>query len=266
MIVHDLPFADYCAHPGINQSALQILLDGSPADLQAHLTTERRKPSAALRLGTNAHYLILQPDRFHEEVVLRPEKFASYTTKMARAWRDTTLAAGKLISTPDEYTKLVAMRDAIQAHPIARRLLSRGRAEVSLFPIDPETGLQLKCRLDFLPDPSLIADGPIPIFDLKTARNVNLPAWRQALRTERHYFQAAAYIYGCELCRLPYTCFIHCAVKSSPPFTVETYQVGARYLQRGLEEFKACLQTYKECSESGIWPGSSNQITTVDME
>ena len=33
----------------------------------------------------------------------------------------------------------------------------------------------------------------------------------------------------------------------------------------GLREYRAALLTWKECNESGIWPGYPNEIQTLEL-
>ncbi len=265
-IFHNLSFEDYCADPAINQSILKMFLDVTPADVRSHMDEERTKPTKALRVGTIEHYLLLQPEEYPKMVVVRPDHWKDWKTNDAKAWRDEQEMNGRLVTDYKELFNIHGMHDAVRAHRISGPLFRRGSAEVSLFAHDPEVGLDLKTRIDWLPDPSLILDGPVPTVDLKTDRDVHPDTFRRTIRYRRYYFQAFVNLRMCQLLGLERTCALICAVKNEPPFTVEMSQIGARWLEQAHVEYLAACRIYKECLETGVWPGSTNQITVVEPD
>lgn len=265
-VVHNLSFEEYCKDPAVNQSTLKMLLDATPADVKAHLEKERKRPSKALRMGTTEHFLLLQPKEFDANVPIRPECWKDYKTDAAQKWRDDHYDAGRLPCTVAERADIQSMHDAVRQNRFAGPLLSKGEAEVSLFAVDPETGLQVKTRIDWLPDPSLIVDGPVPILDLKTADDVHPDTFGYTIRKRKYYFQAFVNLRLCELCGLQRSCFLIAAVKNKAPWTVEMFQVGVRWLERAREEYLAVSAIYRECLETGVWPGSSNTINVVEPD
>jgi hypothetical protein len=265
-IFHNLSFEDYCADPAVNQSILKMFLDVTPADVKSHREEERGRPSDCLRVGTIEHYLLLQPEEFPRMVVTRPALWADWKTSASKAWRKEQELAGRIVVTEKELVNIHGMHDAVRAHRISGPLFRRGSAEVSLFAHDPEVGLDLKTRIDWLPDPSLIVDGPVPTLDLKTADDVHPDRFRRTIRQRRYYFQAFVNLRLCTLLGLERSCALICAVKSEPPFTVEISQIGARWLEQAHGEYLAVCRIYKECIESGVWPGSTNTINVVEPD
>jgi hypothetical protein len=264
--VHNLSFEEYCKAPGINQSVLKQFLDTTPADVKAGIEKERGKPSKALRLGTTEHYLLLQPKEFDANVPIRPEHWKDYKKAEAQKWRDDHYDAGRLPCTIEERRDIQFMHDAVRAHRISGPLFRRGQAEVSIFFHDPEVGLDIKTRIDWLPDPTLIVDGPVPVVDLKTADDVTPDYFRNTIRYRKYYFQAFVNLRACAVVGLERTCALLCAVKSAPPWTVEIFQIGARWLEKAHEEYVAACRIYKECIETGVWPGSTNTINVVEPD
>lgn len=65
--------------------------------------------------------------------------------------------AGKTILTKDEYLRVTRAAGALLEEPKLQQLLSVGDPEVEVFAKDPETGVQLKARMDWVA-PNLILD------------------------------------------------------------------------------------------------------------
>jgi hypothetical protein len=57
---------------------------------------------------------------------------------------------GKTILQPEEWRRVTGMRRALSSEPALAPILAQGEAEVSLFARDPDTGVLLKARLDWL--------------------------------------------------------------------------------------------------------------------
>lgn len=265
-VVHNLSFEDYCKDPAVNQSTLKMFLDVTPADVKAHLEEERGRPSDCLRVGTIEHYLLLQPEEYPKMVLTRPAQWADWRTDASKVWRSEQEQAGRLVTTEKELINIHGMHHAVRGHRISGPIFGRGQAEVSLFAHDPEVGLEIKTRIDWLPDPSLIVDGPVPTVDLKTAEDSHPDRFRNTIRYRRYYFQSFVNLRLCQLCGIERTCAILCAVKNEPPFTVELFQIGVRWLERAHGEYLAACRIYKECLETGVWPGSTNTITVVEPD
>lgn len=263
-IIHGMPFADYRAHPAISQSSLKILLKGTPADLRSSLEAER-KQTKAMRIGSIEHFLLLQPEELGDNVFMLPPEFKDFKTAAARAWRDQHEEQGHLVYTTKEEAHILGMAHAVRGHPILGPLLRKGRPEVSLVATEPETGVEIKCRSDWFPDPSLIADGPLPVLDLKTAEDSSVAGFTRVIDGRRYDMQGAMNLLMCELCGIPRTCFLLGAVKSSPPYIVEVFQLGAAKLAKAREDLMNCLRIYKECLETDTWPGSTNAINLVEL-
>ena len=70
---------------------------------------------------------------------------------------------GKRLLTASDMAKVQALAEAVEAEPYAKALLTGGVAEVSIFVTDPDTGVRLKGRADYMrPDATV---------DLKTFSN-----------------------------------------------------------------------------------------------
>lgn len=73
-------------------------------------------------------------------------------------------SAGKAMFTPEDWERVISASNALLAEPVIADLLRNGQPEVPLFCPDPETGIPLKAKLDWLTD----QPGEWTILDLKT--------------------------------------------------------------------------------------------------
>lgn len=198
---------------------------------------ERPEATPAQRLGTAFHRRLLEPERFGAAYALssRPEDHAgclvtmehlkafcvengipkSAKTKAELVERivasglshppiwdlieemERRAAEGKVAIKFDDARLIEGMAATVEADPHATAMLSDGRAEVSFFVRDPETGVLLKARMDYVrPDETV---------DLKSFSNSRRkPTDRavfDAIYHEGYYLQAASYSRVRELAR-----------------------------------------------------------------
>jgi hypothetical protein len=163
---------------------------------------ERPEESFAQRWGRAVHCRLLEPERFADEYAagLRKEDYpdALVTDDDLKGWLtarglpvtgkrkqeridrireadDSTviwdeleaehaaLTAGKTILSASEMSRLDRLAEVVLGDPCAAAVLSGGKAEVSIFVRDPETGVMLKARMDYVKAAATI--------DLKTFSN-----------------------------------------------------------------------------------------------
>lgn len=74
--------------------------------------------------------------------------------------RDVLANSGKVRLSKDDYNRVLSAADALRCEPRVRAILADGQAEACLTATDPDTGVPLKCRIDWL--------APKYILDIKT--------------------------------------------------------------------------------------------------
>lgn len=222
-LVPNLPFADYCTAPGINQSRLRVFdydLGGCPA-LYQHVTLrpdDAQVDTKALRDGRRYHAFVLEPDTFDKFYVLRTKeiedqlfdeakqdkacKAKGFSTllKTYKAWHEKTTSMGLEVITQSEYNVLQDMRRALMLNEEVFAELGSCRSdqlEVSAFAgfefrRGPYEGkkLQLKARFDIVPAGDAL-------IDLKTARNTHprkfaRQAWELGYDIQGAFYQDVA--------------------------------------------------------------------------
>lgn len=230
---------DYHRSPALSSSGARLILR-SPAHYRwamDHPTT-----TAAFNLGHATHSLV-----FGGRPVTMIEA-DGYTTKAAREERDHALTMGAIPLTRPEHAQVAAMTEAVLNHPLAAALLADGQPELSVFTTDPETGVELRTRPDWI--------GSV-IVDLKTTVNAN-PADFDRIAWTYHYEQQAAW-YLDEVARAGIIpdddrlLFVN--VEKSPPYLVSVTELDAEALRIGRTRNREAINTYARCLATDTWPG-----------
>lgn len=270
MNAQTISFADYLADRSAVSKHWLDLIERSPAHLHYMLENpEDKAETPALKFGRIVHSAILEPDTFVEVYAVMPEglrkptqaqlkaaKPSDATAKQIAAWEEWTADnAGREIITAEEWDLAQAMRRAVHAHPKAHALLRLGAPEQTTFWEEPNTGERCKARADWLHGTEASV-----IVDVKTCEDARAVQFAKSIVNYRYDVQAAHYEEGFDLPR-----FVFIAVEKKPPHGVAVYAVDSEILFRGYAARERNLATYAECKATGIWPGYSQEIETLQL-
>jgi len=240
--------------PGISKSGLD-LINRSPAHYK-WAKDNPSDPTPAMRIGTLTHLAVLEPDRFASECVVMPSM--DRRTKAGKeAWEQfqADYPEHELL-TSEEHTRIMAIRDSVFAHPMARKLMDRiTDVEVSTFWKDSETGVDCRCRPDAVLDNGML-------IDLKTARDAG-PGFARSAAKYRYHVQAA--FYGDGMGGMENRPMVFIAVETEAPHLVACHMISPDSLLIGREAYERNLDTYLECTNSGEWPGYPTTINQIEL-
>lgn len=279
----------YQAADARSKSELDLIAPpSSPLHYYAKRIDPKREPekrTEALILGDAIHKAILEPDLVSQHFVAVPDdapRRPSITQVNAKNpspesrgsinyWRDFEAEnVGKFILKPAEMKTVLACRDAVHRHPVARGLFVGGEAEQSYFAIDPETGEPIKCRLDY----SLL-EAEAMIVDLKTTEDASEFAFGHSARKYRYDGQAVWYpdvlaaAYGQPVAET----FVFVAVEKDPPHAIGIYYydyelgiLGARRSGKEVRaELRRDLKTIIKCREENFWPDYGVEVKPLSV-
>lgn len=188
-----------------------------------------------------------------------------WKTAKARDERDEAYALGHVPLLERQYLEVLTMVRSLRSHPVASALFAheRGRPEQSLFWVDGPTGVWRRARLDWLPDPDT---GRMIAGDLKTGREASPEGIEKAVRQHAYHQQAAWYLDGIAALNLaPDPAFVFVFVEKEPPYLVTVAEVDAMALRIARDLNRQALETFRECTETGHWPGYSDQVIPVRL-
>lgn len=263
-VVHDLPEDVYHADPvlggSLSHSASRKLLAPYCPAIFRYEQDHPRKDTETFAAGRAAHTYILGTGQAIEWI-----DADSWRGKDAREARDDAIAAGKLPRLIGDRDRLDGMRAALRADPIVSRIITDDDAasiEASMFAPDPETGITLRARYDYMRP---LNGGRVLIVDYKTANCAHPRKWRKSAGDYGYHTQDAWYSDLARTLGLGDPIFVFVVQDKEPPYLPvaltfdEMTRIGAR------ERNRRAIRTYAECVRTNTWPGYADQILTIDL-
>lgn len=244
-----------------SSGARKLLAPSCPA-LFRHEQDHKQPHKPAFDFGRAAHEEVLGVGG-GIEVIDAPD----WRTKDAQKARDAAYAQGKTPLLPKDYKIVQAMAEQIKRHPIAGRIFQpgTGKPEQSLFWKDPATGVICRARFDWLP--TQVKGRRLIIGDYKTARSVAPHDLRKAIHEHGYHQQDDFYRRGARELGIggPDTSFVFVFQAKTAPYLVTVVELDLIARQIGRERNDIALKTYKQCMETGHWPGYSDDIELLAL-
>ena len=202
-------------------------------------------------------------DRWPECYHVLPEGFSYAKTKQfadAIAEAEAASQLGNCVLRYEEAATVMAMAESLRANQFAAAALSNGESEVTLVWQDPETGVWLRARPDFLPAKRLI----IP--DLKTAADGSPKAFARAIAQFGYHQSAALYADGIKTIfgALP-TNWLHVVMEKEPPHVVSLYELPGEDIERGRWLNRKAIRRFAECLSADKWPGYADEPMQIGL-
>jgi hypothetical protein len=242
--IHTLSRAEYDAIDRMNQSTLKHGLKSLAHLRFAETNKEEEEDKAAWRFGRCVHLGVLEPARLKTDVAVW-----GGGVRRGKSWDEfAERNAGKELLTLEEYTRCIAIQEAIRHNSYAQRCFADGAREVAVLWTDAETGLDCKALLDVSHE---------IIVELKSARDASPGAFGRAAYSYAYHLQAAFYVDAVRSVtgrELPYVMVV---AESAPPHVVQVYTVPPWILELGRKEYKRLLAAVKTARGNGLYNGYS---------
>jgi hypothetical protein len=231
------------------------LIHRAPA-LYKHNLTATKERTAAMRWGSLVHTFVLEPDQF--DAVVGPQ--ADKRTKEGKAaWEQFTAEnQGKEVIKQEELDELESVRKAISAHGLGSQLIQSGSVEMSLFWTHGSTGLKCKARPDLVREDGIIVD-------LKTCADASSKQFAKDAYKYRYHVQAAFYLDAAAAVGIEADTFVFLCVEKDAPHLVQCFECDEALIEMGRKEYLEDLAVYKQCVETGLWPGYDEGIQTLSL-
>lgn len=239
--VINMPNNAYHSHPSISKSGLD-LINRSIAHYEYRTPFE---PTRHMEIGTAIHAALFEHERYKQDYMLLP----NVKDRRASEYKQAVKAAGtsELVLVGHESDKVNGMYQSVYLNREAAALLESGWPELSVFAVCPETGLHLRCRLDFL-NAGMVA------LDLKKTQDVRYEKFQRSIGSYRYHVQDAFYTYVCKLAGIPLEGFKFLAVEEQSPHANKLYTLDDEAKAVGAREFKRDLQAYAAFRAQGGIP------------
>jgi len=256
--VLDMPEAEYHAHPALSSTGVRSLLK-CPERYRSDLE-HGRPPKDAFDLGSVVHGAVLGtgwPLAVWD---------GDWTDTGARAFRDEARSSGQTPIKGEQLAGVEAIKRRVLFDRWAGPLLDRpGLPEISLFWIDPETGVRCRARLDMLTETD---DGRPLYVEVKTTRNATRHALQRHVAEFGYHMQQEWNLDGLIHTGLdPYADAVckFVFVETTRPYPVVVVNLDDQAAAFGRDANRRGLRLYQRCVESGDWPSYVNNEITVGL-
>jgi exodeoxyribonuclease VIII len=255
------PIEQYHANAAISHSKLECFRRRPALFFKKYIAKSlpQSEESNAFRLGSAVHCAILEESTFADRYAVKPD--CDRRTKEGKAqfaeWSAHHL--GKTFISAEELVQVIAMREAVAAHPIACDLLKTGTPETTWRVPQANALGALQCRTDWWNAEGCAAtEGQPYVVDIKTVESLDSDAFRN--------FERAAFSYGYhrqagfylplinELHSKPVAQMYYVAIEKVEPFGVAVYRLSDEAVARGQDENIEDLIRLKRCHETNVWP------------
>lgn len=263
-LVHGLAEATYHRQPGLSSTGAKKILQ-SPAHYDWY-ARHKDEPKDSFDLGSAVHAKVLGvgaqiaiypdgdgPETFEHEGKTLTNVLSvdgGLRTKASAAFAADARAKG-MIPVKRVVGRVVnLMAESVLKDPTARRLVgehAEGEPEVSMFATDPDTGVAMRGRLDWLGR---------RIVDLKTtARGASeaefaIEAFRYGYDVQSAWYEHLYHLITGDT--LPY---LFVVVESSAPYLTGVHRLGEDELLMARRRAREARERYARCLETGEWPG-----------
>jgi len=219
--------------------------------------------------GKAAHKEVLgvgQPVRYIQGKTAKGEPSEGWATKYAQEQAAEARAAGEIPLLESQRGVIEGMAAALRAHPLASKLLDpeHGKPEQALFHTDPDSGIGLRGRLDWLPDTP--STGRMILPDYKTAASADSESFAKAAAAYGYVIQDPFYrdlVTGAGLAED--VDFVFIVQSKEPPFLVNVLELDAEAVRIGRGLIRKAINLYKACLENDYWPGYGSDVELVSV-
>lgn len=180
------------------------------------------------------------------------------STKGAKEFIAAARAEGAIPLKSAEVKQIDDMATELATHRLASELLSVGRPEVSAYALDEATGVLRRGRFDWL-HPSLLVDYKSVASSHPTA----ISGRYGVIAKLGYHLQAAWYTDLARDCGHPGDGFAFIFQQKEAPYEVTVAFIEEDDLAAARALNRQALEIFRDCTESGIWPGAVPDTTAA---
>tara|TARA_A200000113_G_scaffold196166_2_gene187066 strand:- start:4083 stop:4919 length:837 start_codon:yes stop_codon:yes gene_type:complete len=260
-LVENLPMEEYHGNKDIiSKSMLSDYLDCPLKYKYFHIEGGQKKTTPAMNIGSAVHTLALEPDLFHESYYILPADVRR--DKRSKAYQEhLDKAQERTIIREQELVDIQNMAKALSENKKAVTLLkASGFIEASIYWKDEQTGLDLRCRPDFLR-----SDGVV--IDLKVTNSAEPFKFMKTAYDLCYDVSAAMTAFGYEaLYGEPLKEYIFLCIEPKAPHIIEAYSTlqefdeDLTYMRVGQERLDRALTGLADSMKRDYWPSYASKI------
>ena len=259
-VVDGMSDEEYHRHPALSSSGAKDLMPpGTPATFKWRRDHPVEKPEFDWGKAAHREVLGVGPN-------LHVVNADDWRTKYAQEQRAKAREAGAVPILARDRVRLQVMAAALREHKLAAAVFDPqrgGKAEQSLFWTDARTGVQLRCRVDWLPPP--LPSGRIILGDYKTCQAADAASITRAAWNYRYHWQHAWYCDGAAALGLGDPAFVFVFQEKEPPYLVHCVELDADAVRIGRARNEEAIERFRDCTAADVWPGygTTDEFTLI---
>ena len=262
MLRTDISAEEYHSSSELSRSTAFALNKTSPAHVKYGM--DHPSPSSTpLVMGGCLHSAVFEPMKLEYEYGAKPAKIdgKSPLTNHYKAEFEhiANQNLGKRWLSQNDYNTCMEMAGAALDNPVLKDYMSDVDSIMEGTGYFTEEGAECKVRLDlFCPSAEVI-------IDLKSTIDASERGFAKSVRQYGYDFQACWYLES--LRKLGYSPkqFIFVCVEKTPPYVTACYTLEAYDIARHREPMRRACKLWASCVSSGIWPGYSDGVKTLEL-
>ncbi|TLF96777.1 hypothetical protein FEK35_27180 [Nocardia cyriacigeorgica] len=170
-------------------------------------------------------------------------------------------AEGGIPMRPREFEAAHTAADNLRSHPEAAQLLASGEPELSAWARDPDTGVMLRARADWV---HWVGDATAVIGDGKTSHEPGPDEFMWSVDKFGYHRQQAFYQRVFELLGVR-TAFLFLVVCTDPPYETYVVELPPTAVELGDRDNERALAIYAQCLATDTWPTHDSGVFRKDL-
>ena len=262
MLKDGITNAEYHGSGELSRSTAWSLLQSCPAKVRYDMNNP--KPSSpALVIGSGFHTATLEPEKLDDEFAVKPSEIDGQGPRTKHYKESFELMQksepDKQWLAPADYDLILEMAGSALDNPVLRHYMADINKVVEGTGYFEMEGAKCKVR------PDLYIPGAGVVIDLKSTQDASNRGFTKSVRQFGYLFQACWYMHALRLLGEKPKQFVFIAVEKTAPYATAAYTIKESDINKQFSNMERACQLWATCQSSGIWPGYSDMVETLDL-
>jgi len=262
MLKDGITNAEYHGSGELSRSTAWSLLQTCPAKVRYDMN--HPKPSSpALVIGSGFHTATLEPEKLDDEFAVKPSEIDGQGPRTKHYKESFELMQksepDKQWLAPADYDLILEMAGSALDNPVLRHYMADIDKVVEGTGYFEMEGAKCKVR------PDLYIPGAGVVIDLKSTQDASNRGFTKSVRQFGYLFQACWYMHALRLLGEKPKQFVFIAVEKTAPYATAAYTIKESDINKQFSNMERACQLWATCQSSGIWPGYSDMVETLDL-
>ena len=262
MLKDGITNAEYHGSGELSRSTAWSLLQTCPAKVRYDMN--HPKPSSpALVIGSGFHTATLEPEKLDDEFAVKPSEIDGQGPRTKHYKESFELMQksepNKQWLAPADYDLILEMAGSALDNPVLRHYMADIDKVVEGTGYFEMEGAKCKVR------PDLYIPGAGVVIDLKSTQDASNRGFTKSVRQFGYLFQACWYMHALRLLGEKPKQFVFIAVEKTAPYATAAYTIKESDINKQFSNMERACQLWATCQSSGIWPGYSDMVETLDL-